>query len=228
MGTDNNPDQPNLPEASALVAHRGWIKGRTIAIPFLLMTVAACGLSCFYLWQERPLFSLFTLGLYACAWFLGNGYREAWVHQNYVRQLLALVVVALILSALALLHADDASRRIIYEGGTRYVREERVTFYIASGLDILAATILTIHGLGLGFGSRIYDQETGQRVSHNVAREVYHIARERIAEATEDHDEDSDDNDDDDPGERDGTHADEDEDGTKSTVNATQIEASRS
>jgi hypothetical protein len=153
------------------------------------MTAIACALSCVSLWAERPLFSAYTLGLYSCVWFMGNGYREAWVHQNYVRQLLALVVMVLLLICLALLHADDASQRIIYEQGTRVIREQRWAFYVASALAALSGIILIFHGLGLGFGSRIYDKETGERVSHNVAREVYDIARARLAEATDDDDE---------------------------------------
>jgi hypothetical protein len=171
------------------VARRGQVEGRAIAIPFLLMTAIACAMSCVSLWAERPLFSVYTLGLYGCVWFMGNGYREAWVHQNYVRQLLALIVMVLLLIGLALLHADDASQRIIYEQGTRVVREQRWSFYVASALTGLSGVILVFHGLGLGFGSRIYDKETGERVSHNVAREVYDIARARLAEVTEDDEE---------------------------------------
>ncbi len=166
-----------------IVRRRGIVAGWWIAWPFFVLTLASCVIASVFQWQQRAQLVPFTVGLYLCMAFFAHAYAIAWQSASHIRQMLSMIAVVLILSALIALHLDDGYARWVYQNGHRVLRPPHPVLHVAVGLNILAIAVIVSHGFGLGFGHRFFHRESGKRLSRSLVKQLLSDARDRFRES---------------------------------------------
>lgn len=152
---DSAPDDDRAPEASEPAPRRrGLVGSGYILGPVVLLWGVGLGVSWVVGQRHRPEMVPFTVGLYGCAAFFVHAYWLAWRAGTIVRRYSALSMAILILVALAALHADDAEARLVWSIEGPRDRPAMPGLFGAAAADLVAATLLLLHGVILGLGSR--------------------------------------------------------------------------
>lgn len=147
-------DAPESVASAPALRRRGLVGTGYIFGPVVVLWGIGLAVAWFVGQRHRPELVPFTVGLYGCAAFFIHGYWLAWRAGTFVRRYTALLFSIGILVALAGLHADDAEARVMYDLAGARDRPAEPALFVAAAADMVAATLLLLHGVVLGLGSR--------------------------------------------------------------------------
>lgn len=152
---DPAPDDAARPVAPEPAPRRRGLVGTGYILgPVVVLWFVGFGVSWYVGQRHRPELVPYTVALYGCGAFFIHGYWLAWRAGTVLRRYSALLLSLVILVALAGLHADDAEARVVYDLAGPHDRPAEPALFVAAAADLVAATLLLLHGVVLGLGSR--------------------------------------------------------------------------